>query len=187
VGLALTADDFVLVVLGERWRAAIAPLRLLAFYGGYRSLAAILSPMLVAIGEAKRNLQLTLLATAVLPVLFYIGTRWGAAGVAMAWIVGFPIVSAPMYSFVFRRIGMTLGSYLRALWPAASGTLAMAVAVLLVRWLAPVTWPLAWRFGLEVGAGAVIYPAVIWWLFRSRIEAFRRILRDARSRPSRDS
>jgi PST family polysaccharide transporter len=180
VGLALVAEDFVVVVLGERWRPAITPLRLLAFYGGYRALATIFPPLLVAIGEAKRNLQFTLLATVVLPALFLIGTRWGVVGVAMAWIIGFPLVSIPLYSFVFRRIGLRLTSYLRALWPALSGTLAMALVVIVVRILATGSLPVPLRFGAEVATGAVTYLLLIWLLHRPRIDAFRSLLADMR-------
>jgi O-antigen/teichoic acid export membrane protein len=180
-GLALTADDFVRVVLGERWSPSIMPLRVLAFYGGFRSLATVLSPILVATGHARRNLYFTLLATAVLPPLFYIGTRWGPAGVAAAWIVGFPLVSLPMYAFTLRLLDASLGAYLRALWPALSATAAMAIAVLLVRFAAA-HWPMAGRFAAEVAVGAVTYLGVVLALHRGRIEAFRGLLRGARSR-----
>jgi O-antigen/teichoic acid export membrane protein len=180
-GLALTADDFVRVVLGERWSPAIMPLRLLAFYGGFRSLATVLSPILVATGHARRNLYFTMLATAILPPLFYVGTRWGPAGVAAAWIVGFPLVSLPMYAFTLRLLDASLGAYVRALWPALSATAAMAIAVLLVRFAAA-PWPMAGRFTAEVAVGAITYVGVVLALHRSRIEAFRGLLRGARSR-----
>ena len=180
-GLALTADDFVRVVLGERWSAAIMPLRLLAFYGGFRSLATVLSPILVATGHARRNLYFTLLATAVLPVLFYVGTRWGPAGVAAAWVVGFPIVSLPMYAYALRLLDASLGAYLRALWPALSATLAMAIAVLVVR-LVGTSWPMPARFAAEVAVGAVTYLGVVLLVHRGRLETFRGLVRSARSR-----
>jgi PST family polysaccharide transporter len=180
-GLALTADDFVRVLLGERWSPAIMPLRLLAFYGGVRSLATVLSPILVATGHARRNLQFTLLATAVLPPLFYVGTRWGPAGVAAAWIVGFPLVSLPMFLFTLRLLDASLGAYLRALWPALSATAAMSLAVVLVR-LAGADWPLTARFAAEVLAGALTYLGVVLALHRGRVEAFRGLLQRARRR-----
>jgi teichuronic acid exporter len=178
-GLAVTADDFVRVVLGERWSGAILPLRLLAFYGGFRSLATVLSPILVATGHARRNLHFTLLATAVLPPLFYVSTRWGAAGVAAAWIVGFPLVSLPAYAFTLRLLDTSLSAYIRALWPALSASLAMAGAVLAVR-LAGDSWPLAPRFAVEVLVGGAVYIGVVLGLHRARIDAFRTLIGTAR-------
>lgn len=179
IGLALTADHFVLVALGERWRPAIVPLALLGVYSGYRSLATLLSPILVATRQARSNMHFTIVAALILPVLFYIGTRWGTAGVAMAWIIGFPIVSAPMYRRTMRTLGVKLGEYLRCLWPALSGTIVMAAAVVAARILGA-TLPLAARFAIEVAAGIVTYAAVMWGLHRARIRAFIGLVREMR-------
>jgi PST family polysaccharide transporter len=181
VGLALTADHFVLVVLGERWRLAIAPLALLGVYAGYRSLATLLSPILVATGHARRNMQFTIVAALVLPVLFYLGTRWGAAGVAGAWIVGFPLVSAPVYRLVFRTLHVSGGTYLRALWPGLSSSLVMAIAVVALRLLLPASVSLPPRLAAEVAVGAATYAAAAWVLHRERIRAFTTTLRELRA------
>jgi PST family polysaccharide transporter len=178
-GLAITADDFVRVVLGERWEGAIGPLRLLAFYGGFRSLAAVFSPVLVATGHARRNFHYTLLAIAVLPPLFYLGTRWGPTGVAAAWIVGFPLVTLPAYTYTLRLLDTSVAAYVRALWPPLSASLAMTVAVLLTR-LATESSPLGVRFAAEVVVGALTYAGIVLGLYRARVEAFRALLGAAR-------
>ncbi|NUO64182.1 MAG: lipopolysaccharide biosynthesis protein [Gemmatimonadaceae bacterium] len=180
IGLALTADHFVLLALGDRWRPAIVPLALLGVYSGYRSLATLLSPVLVATGQAKSNMHFTIIAAIVLPVMFYVGARsGGTAGVALAWIVGFPLVSTPMYLRTMRTLGVRAGDYVRALWPALSGTLVMAAAVVAARLLAA-PLPLAARFAVEVSAGIVAYAAVMWTLHRARLLAFRSLLRELR-------
>ena len=179
VGLALTADHLVLVALGERWRAAIVPLALLAVYAGFRSLATLLSPTLVATGHARSNMRFSVIAAVVLPPMFWIGTRWGTAGVAIAWIIGFPLVSIPMYRRTFAALGTTTGAYLRALWPGASGTAAMAAALLATR-AADAALPRGARFAIEVAVGATVYLAVAWLLHRARLRAFLALVRDLR-------
>src|ERR671915_554922 len=109
--MAIAADDLILVALGERWRGAITPLRLLAVYGAFRALGAIMPPVLIAAGHARRNLERTLLGVAVLPVLFYAGTRWGTTGVAAAWVIGYPLVSLPAYHFTFQLLGLKAADY----------------------------------------------------------------------------
>src|SRR5438477_4017665 len=86
VGLALVADLFVLTVLGEQWRPAIMPLRLLGLYGGFRSILNLLPSMLIATGRARLNMQFNLLVAASLPLMMYLGARWGTTGVALAWV-----------------------------------------------------------------------------------------------------
>src|SRR5207302_1303391 len=76
VGLVLVADVFVLTVLGERWRPAIVPLRLLGLYGGFRSIINLLPQMLIATGHAKLNMKLNVLTAVALPAVLYLGARW---------------------------------------------------------------------------------------------------------------
>jgi O-antigen/teichoic acid export membrane protein len=176
-GMALTADHFVLLALGPAWSGAIAPLRLLAFYGGFRAIATVISPMLVATGHAKLDLQYTFFSLMVLAPLFYVGSRWGTTGVAAAWIVGFPIASYPSYRAVFRLIDLTAGEYVRTLWPPLAACAVMALMVVGVRVATPLSMPLSARFAIEVSVGALAYVAVIRLRYWSRIRTFMALVR----------
>ncbi len=61
VGLALTADVFVLSVLGEAWRPAILPLRLLGLLGGFRAVFNLFPQMLIATGHARLNAKMNII------------------------------------------------------------------------------------------------------------------------------
>jgi O-antigen/teichoic acid export membrane protein len=181
VGLALVADEFVLVALGEKWRGAIIPLRLLAFYAGFRSVSTLFAQILIVRGETKRNMQFSILTAVVLPVVFFVGARWGTTGVAMGWIIGYPLVVIPFYfRFVFRTIDLRARDYLRALWPALSGSAAVAAVVLLVDSATPATWHLGLRLGTQVLAGVAAYVTVLWFGHRERVERIRSMLKDIR-------
>lgn len=159
VGLALVADDFVRVVLGPAWIAVILPLRLLAGYIALRTISTIPSQVLTVIGDTRFTMKNGVLAVLVMPLSFLIGSRWGAAGVATAWIIAYPAIVAPVYVRLFRRIGMTVPSYLTAIGAAASGTAAMAAAVLLARWILPAEASPVARLAAQVGLGAAAYGA----------------------------
>ena len=181
IGLALVADVFVLALLGERWRPAIAPLRLLALSAALRSITPLLPQIIVSTGHARRNMQFAIAATILMPGLFYVGTRWGAAGVAGAWVLGYPILVMPMFLLkVLRITGMSLGSYTRALTPAAGATLVMAAAVLGVRFASPVTWPAGVHLAAQALCGAAVYAAVLYGAHRRRIREFWKLLRELR-------
>ena len=171
VGLALVADLFVITVLGEQWRAAIVPLRLLGLYGGFRSIFNPLPQMLIATGNARTNMRCNLVAAAAIPSLLYLGSRWGITGVAVAWIGGCPLVLIPLF---FRRtlrlLDIPAADYLRTLWPAASAAAGIAAAVLLVRPLVPDDWSPWLRLGIRVLAGVVAYAAVLFLAHRTRMK-----------------
>jgi PST family polysaccharide transporter len=181
-GIALVADQFVLLALGEHWRPAITPLRLLAVSAALRSVSPLLPQVIVSTGHARRNMQLTILATLILPGLFYVGAHWGTAGVAAAWVVGYPVCVMPLFLyFALRHTGLSFTAYLRALSPAAGATLAMAVAVLGLRWGIPATWPLLARLAGQVATGAVVYAAVLYYGYRARVRALWALFRELRS------
>jgi O-antigen/teichoic acid export membrane protein len=181
VGLALTADQFVRLALGPNWSGAVGPLRLLAFYGGYRSIATIISPLLVATGDARRNFQFTLFAVCVLPPLFYLGARWGATGVAAAWIVGFPIATFPAYRRAFQIMEMRWSEYAAALRPALTATAVMALAVLGVRAANPASLSSGLSFAAEVIVGAAVYLTVVMWRYRDRVQSFLTLVKSLRT------
>lgn len=174
LGLALVADHFVLVVLGPQWEAAIVPLRLLALFTAVKSITVLFSNVLVAVGQARRAMLSSVAAACVLPVLFLVGTRWGNAGVAAAWFVGFLAVILPLtFPITLRSVQMPVTSFLGALWPASAASGVMVAAVAAVRTLMPESWSLSLQLAVEVGTGALAVGATIGLGLRSRVRRYR--------------
>jgi O-antigen/teichoic acid export membrane protein len=177
-GLAVVADDFVLLVFGERWLGTVGPLRVLAFVAAMRSITPILSQVLIATEQPKRNMQFSLTAALVMPVFFLVGSRWGITGVAVGWLIGHPLVTVPI--LLRRALGtveMPFRAYLRTLGPAALASAATVFVVLLARLAIPAEWTLAARLTVEVSAGVATYILVIFPTYRSRLRAFSSLLR----------
>ena len=171
LGLALTADTFVPLVLGPQWVSAIPTLRFLALYTAMLSVTTLLSHVLLWTGHSKWNMLLNVLALVVLTPLFYVASRWGAAGVAASWTVGFPLVTLPAFFAVFKILGIGPVPYLRALGPAFLASVAMAAAVEAARAAVPAHAAIGVRFAAHVGSGAAVYVATIALAYRSRVRA----------------
>ncbi|MDB4913237.1 MAG: putative polysaccharide biosynthesis protein [Gemmatimonadetes bacterium] len=181
MGLALVAGPLVIVALGEPWRAAIVPLRLLAIYSGVRSIAPMISQVLAALGETRVLMRWNAVGAVVLPFGFIVGSHWGAAGVAAAWILVHPIVLFPTYRFVFKAIELPVRDYFLAIWPALSGNIAMAVTVMLWNHFelygsTPLT-----RLLVLSGVGAVTYVATLFLLHGERIRVLRVMIAELRA------
>lgn len=183
-GLALVSREFILVLLGDKWEPAILPMALLVAYSGFRSISLLFGQVLVATGRARRNMHFGVIALIVLPILFMLGARWGTAGVAMAWIVGYPAVFVPFaMKYTLNEIGLSWSGYWRALWPALSSTAVMIAAVLGARLLLPDgddTRTMALRLVVSVVVGAVSYAAIGLGLHGPRLRAFRTVIAKAR-------
>ena len=184
LGLALVAPDFVLLTLGDRWHGAIVPLQLLALSAGFRAVTPLLPQVLNAVGQFRFAMRYGVLCAVVLPTGFYLlGKRWGTVGLALVWVVVFPILVLPAYRRVLQTIELSGREYVRALWPAVSASLLMGATVLAVKWTVGeyVSRPVS--FSAQVGAGMVVYGLACVALHGGRIAAFSRILRAMRTPP----
>jgi PST family polysaccharide transporter len=177
VGLSLVAPEFVPAVFGHKWDGMIAPLQVLSFYAGFRSIMALLPKVLWSIGRTRYVMFNDLAALVLLPVAFYIGSYRGTVGIAWAWVAAYPFVVTPLYYTTFRAIGMKTGEYLRALVPATNATIVMAVAVTAVRHVLNPGRSLLFRLALEVASGALVYIITLWLLHRDRVLALIQIVR----------
>jgi O-antigen/teichoic acid export membrane protein len=176
-GLALIAGEFVPVVLGKQWLGAIVPLRLLAVYGGVRSIDTVTPQVLIYTGNSRSAMQYSVIAAFVMPVLFIIGTHWGVGGVAAVWIVAYPLVVSPAYRLAFRVLKLSPATYFQNLWPALSSTAVMACAVEVAVATLPHSFAPALRLVIEVLVGVTTYAGMIVTLYRARALAFVSLLR----------
>jgi PST family polysaccharide transporter len=181
IGLGLLAPEFVNVVLGKKWLGVIGPLELLAFYASFRSTASLVPQVLMALRETRFAMWDNLAALVLLPSAFYLGSRWGTAGIAWGWVVAYPFVVVPLFARVFQKIDMPVRNYISALRPAFDGVVAMVVVVGVLKWALPSAWPLYVRFSLEVLAGAAVYSLVMKVFHRDRLRAFMRLAQLVRS------
>jgi PST family polysaccharide transporter len=172
IGLGLVAPEFIGLFLGSRWSGAVAPLEVLAFYGSIRSVSALLGPLLTALRETRLVMWTHIAAAVFMPLLFYVGSRWGPLGIACGWIVGYPFIVLPLYRKAFRRVGMPFRNYFVALRPALDASVVMILAVVALKFVLPAGWPLYLRLGLEVVAGATAYLIVLLVLHIDRLRGF---------------
>jgi len=182
IGLALVANDFVLLALGAKWQAVVPPLRLLALYASVRSITPLLPHVLNVTGETRFGMELSLVCVVLYPTAFYVGSHWGTIGIAAAWMLVDPIVNLPVYRRVFQKLQLSTVEYLKALRPAIAGSLLMTLGVLLVKLFLTPTWPLALRFATQVFSGAAVYLGTLMIFHGERVRALYARLKQARGR-----
>lgn len=179
-GMALVADDFVQLVLGDKWSAVAAPLRILAAYAALRSITSLMSPLFFLTGGSRLAMLNGILAAAIFPIGFYIGSTWGIVGIAVAWMVVHPLNLVPMYWHVLPKIGLSFWRYIRVLWPALSSALIMTVAVYAVKTTLPPGSSLATSLLVQVCGGGAAYLLAVLTLHRERLTGFIDLIRTAR-------
>ncbi len=183
LGLALIADDAIAVVLGPKWMNAVAPLRILAVYTAARSISSFFVPLLTVVGESRFVMWNHIASMLYLSVAFYIGSRWGAVGIALAWPLLYPCLAVPLYVRMFKIINLSFGAYIASLWPAVSGSTIMGVCLLILRGVVVVR-PTCLRLLIEIATGFVIYSVVLATLYSERLRCLYRLVWPANRKPS---
>lgn len=179
VGVSFVAEDGVGMLLGEKWLGVIAPLKVLACWAVVRSVFTLISPILYVTGGSRLAMFNSLLCAILYPIGFLVGSRWGAVGLAVAWIIVQPPSWVPIYYHVLRAIGLSIWTYLGALWPAFIGTATMAGGIyLFIHVIPPDTLPYVRLIG-EVVCGTVMYIGVVMLFYRDRLMQFVALIRSA--------
>jgi O-antigen/teichoic acid export membrane protein len=185
LGLALVADDFVRLLLTEKWLGAVPVVRILAVYGVLSSLAVLLAPLLLARYRPDVVFRYSFAQMLLMPVAFWAGSAWGGpTGVALAWTLAYPAALAWLTSRALRELQLRWAELVRALLPAAGAAALMACVVLAVRAGLRAPWPEqgALRLAASVAAGALSYGLAAWLLDGSFVAELARLARSVTRR-----
>jgi polysaccharide transporter, PST family len=161
LGLAAVAPDFVPVVLGPNWHAAIPVLQLLSVGAAAGSLQAFNGQVYQAVGKPGLFLRFTCFATAVMFSAFVVGLRWGIVGVAGSYAVARTIMlivnSVQMSRLMEFDLWRMTRSYLEIIGRAA----AMGAVVFAGRAaLLDLGVPAGARLAILIVGGTLVYLAI---------------------------
>jgi len=160
LGLLVVADDFVLLAFGPNWQEMVPLLRVMILPAMIQSIGHIASPILVALGASRTSLYLSfgsaLFYFVVLLSVVSFGLHWVAYGYAAAnSLIG--IVSIVL---ALRRAEIPLRVFARAILRPVLLATTMAGVVLALQ--TQIDWAPLWRITTLIGAGAVVYVALIF-------------------------
>ncbi len=176
-GLAAVAPDAVQVVLGPKWDGAVAPLRWLALFIGARTLSALAAQVLTSLRYTRYNMFVSIISFVVMPISFFVASRWGAGAVAAAWVILAPVTVLPPTLKLLRVLGLGIREYLSVLTPSLAGSAVMLAVVLAARMsiLGGDTRPVV-RLAAEASIGGVCYAAVLLTFYRDRVTRYARFV-----------
>jgi PST family polysaccharide transporter len=187
VGVAFLSGDGVVFLLGEKWVGVVAPLEILACWAVFRSVFALISPILFVTGGSRLAMFISLLCAILYPIGFLVGSHWGAVGLAVAWIIVQPPTWVPIYRQVLQATGLSVRAYLGSLWPAFSGVISMAGGIYLFLQVFPEDVSISLRLLSEVACGAAVYVGVICAFHYDRLLLLVKFVRSSRDYAFRQS
>ena len=131
IGIGLTADSLVRLVLGEKWLEAIPLLEVLCIAGVVNVCTANTWPVFIALGRPWINTALTGLGIVVLiPLLLWSVPQAGTLGAAWALVTVAAIVLAANLVATLRLLSVSSGELVAQIWRALAAVAAMTGAML---------------------------------------------------------
>lgn len=177
LGLAVTAEPFVRVILGEKWLGVVPLLQILGFAMPWMVLQVLFAPATNAIGRPGIAVRNAAFGAFVMPLVFLVAVRWGIEGMAWAWLAAYPLIALVTAATSVSAIGVAPARLLGAVAPPALAGIAMALAVYLVDMAVSPPQPTV-RLGLLVATGAAIYCGWLFAFARERLLEFIALVRN---------
>ncbi len=181
IGLALTSENAIKVLMGDKWTGLIPILAGLAITMPAFALHLVCSPVTNAMGRPRVYLFTSIAGAIIFPCAFMWGVDAGPMGLVYAWWIAAPLLCAVTLTVTLPRIGVSLAALLTTIAPIGLACAAMAVAVLAAQHFVPVESPLlALAFNGALGAG--VYGATFWLGFRGIVEETWALLRNRQTK-----
>lgn len=114
-GMSSVAPELIDVLLGENWIAATTALVLLCLVMPLRVLGPILHASLQSVGKANVSFKNTYTTAIAMCIAFIVGCQFGLSGLAIAWVIGFPLCFLLTIFRAAPHLGLTLVEMLKAL------------------------------------------------------------------------
>ena len=160
LGLAVTAEPLVLAMLGAKWADAAPVVRILALAMPFMTLQVLYSPACDAIGRPEVGVRNGAEGAVVLTLAFLVGVQWGVTGLALAWVVAYPLYLLLGSRRALPVIGAGASDLVRAIASPLAAAMAMAAVVATVDRLLPPLGPAA-RLGVLVAVGGGTYAVAL--------------------------
>ena len=178
LGLVVVAHDFVVVILGEKWQAAIPVLQVLAWVGILLSLSSQATTLFQVVGRTGIIFRLSIASAVISTGAFAIGVHWGIVGVAVGYAIAKTLLTPFYIVLAGRAVSVSIVDFCRALSGVVQAAAAMALIVLGVRLALTDRFPDGLSLVVLVAVGVVTYIPLCRWRAPEVAPEIRRLRRE---------
>jgi teichuronic acid exporter len=177
LGLAAVAPIFVPLVLGPRWIELVVPFQVLCLVLPLKAVASLFAPPLYGVGRPGVVVGNMATALGIMVVALLLGVRHGVLGLALAWLIAYPLVFALIAHRSLAALRVPWSDLLRSMaFPTLASGLMFAAVVGVSRLPGEALGATA-RLALLVGSGAAFYCALVYAFNRDSVMELVRVLR----------
>lgn len=167
LGMAVSAQPFVDVLMGPKWTEAAPIVAILALAMPVMTLHILFAPALNALGLPNIVVRNSIFGAILMPAVYLFSVQYGAHGLAWGWLVAFPILLAFTIYQARPHIGFSISGLLGSVVPGLAAAATMAALVwsadqLLLTQLWP-DIPALVHLAALVAVGGLAYTALLWF------------------------
>jgi O-antigen/teichoic acid export membrane protein len=134
IGMLACSRELILVTLGPKWMDVLIPFSALCLTGLIKSIDPLLTQALTSTGHVKKVTFYTGMCGVLMSLALVAGALLdGLRGVSLTWVAIYPLLSIKLLNDVCCLTGMKIRDYYKNLFPALVASIAMGLAVLLLR------------------------------------------------------
>ncbi len=122
------ADEIIRIVLGPGWGEAADIFRILCPAAAAGTTWIISSWAYTSLGHVKRALRVSVISTPILLVMFMLGIRWEAQGVAAALSIHSVLVAIPVIAICYKGTFLKMSDLAKAVWRPILGSVSAGLA-----------------------------------------------------------
>lgn len=167
LGMAVTAQPLVDVVMGPKWTEAAPLVAILALAMPVMTLHILFAPALNALGLPNIVVRNSLFGALLMPSVYLFSVQYGADGLAWGWLVAFPILLIFTIYQARPHIGFGVAGLVSAVLPGLAAAAAMAGLVwTLDHMVLTKLWPdvpALLHLAALAAAGGIFYTAMLWF------------------------
>jgi O-antigen/teichoic acid export membrane protein len=142
LGMAVTAQPLIDVVMGPKWSEAAPLVAILALAMPVMTLHILFAPALNALGLPNIVVRNAIFGAILMPAVYLFAVQYGAVGLAWGWLVTFPVLLAFTIYQARPHIGFTLAGLAASVLPGLTAAIAMSAMVWATdRMLLTALWP----------------------------------------------
>jgi O-antigen/teichoic acid export membrane protein len=172
VGVFLLADEFIRVLLNEKWYPIVFLVKYLALTQIMTAINAINNVVHIAQGRPKWSMNFNGARVILMGVSFYFAVQIGLKGVIIPWGTTYTVLCLAWILITLKKIGMEYSSYLKIFQHPVLATALMSIGILLLKQVNYMIqlkmMNLNFYLVVEVIVGALLYLGY-FWIFNRQI------------------
>jgi teichuronic acid exporter len=181
-GLLAIAPEVVVIILSPKWLPSLFALQVFTVLGLLLAYSGIFLVILKARGNTRDVVRYSVLSAIILPAGFLLSSRYGVDGVAVSWLLVYPVLFAYLFRSVAREVEVSIASTLQKVRPALTGATLMLFATVAAKYslFGDEASVASMAFGIVFGG--LVYIGYFWFFSRHTFQDVRTIWKSLRSK-----